>query len=60
MIGDVDLRLYGPQGNQVSQSAGVDDEESISYSVMEGGLYTIEVYGFRDVYNEYTLNVSVN
>ena len=44
---------------QVATSAGTSDMEEISYLSEMDGVYFIEVYGFRDVYNEYTISVSV-
>jgi hypothetical protein len=64
-LGDVDLKLYSSmlddmgQMGQVASSSGVGDEEMIEYIVMTSGQYFLHVYGFRDVYNEYTLNASV-
>ena len=59
MTGDIDLRLYDQALEIVASSGGTSDNEEISYLAEMGGVYFIEVYGFRDVYNEYTLNVAV-
>ena len=59
MLGDVDMRLYDGMMNQVSSSAGTMDNETIEYLVEMDGTYFVEVYGFSDVYNEYTMSVSV-
>lgn len=59
MLGDIDMRVYDSAMMIVGTSAGTDDSEEISYLSEAGGAYFVEVYGFRDVYNEYTLTVSV-
>lgn len=59
MTGDLDLKLLNTAMEQVASSTGTADTETITYVAEVGGAYLIHVYGFRDVYNEYTLNVSV-
>ena len=61
MQGDVDVRLYeaGDLTQTVASSAGVSDNENIMYLSEGGGTYFIEVYGYSDVYNEYTLSVTL-
>ena len=56
MTGDVDMRLYGPDEGVVASSLGVSDTEDISFTAMVAGNYILHVYGFREVYNDYTLN----
>jgi hypothetical protein len=59
MSGDIDVRVFNQAMEQVATSAGTSDMEEISYLSEMDGVYFIEVYGFRDVYNEYTISVSV-
>jgi uncharacterized protein YozE (UPF0346 family) len=59
MLGDIDLKLYDAMDSEVASSTGTMDSETISYTVETSGQYFIKVYGFRDVYNEYSLQVGV-
>jgi hypothetical protein len=59
MTGDIDLKLYDQELTVVQSSGGTSDSEEISYLSEMGGTYFIEVYGFQEVYNEYTLTVMV-
>ncbi len=57
--GDVDTRLYDPAGEVVDRGNSSDDNETIEYVTEMGGRFTVEVYGFRDVYNVYTMSIQV-
>ena len=58
--GDVDVRLYGPDGMETVESAvSTDDNETLEYLSEAGGKHVLEVYGFRDVFNTYTMSVEI-
>ena len=59
MRGDIDLKLYNSSDAEVASSTGTTDTETISYPVEAGGQYFIKVYGYMDVYNEYSLQAGV-
>jgi len=57
--GDLDLDLFDPSGSRVDRSSSVTDDESISVTASQSGTYTIDVYGWSDASNEYTLEVTI-
>jgi hypothetical protein len=63
--GDLDLRLYDPEGTVIDISAGFLDLERIERSAAQGnrlaaGEYTAEVYGAaQSVQNDYTLTLAI-
>lgn len=46
--GDIDLRLYDPNGTQVSSSVSVSDNESLTFTPTMSGLHVIEVTLYGD------------
>jgi Cys-rich repeat protein len=55
--GDIDVRLKDATGATVTSAAGVSDEELIVRSLTAGS-YTVEVFGFLDAVNTYTVAVT--
>ena len=61
--GNVDLRLYNPDGVAVAASASIDDGEHIVYTALLSGTFLIEVFYFHpsaEDGNAYTLSIAVN
>lgn len=59
MSGDIDIKLYDGAMEQVELSAGTMDGESIEHLVEVGGTFFLEVYGYSDAFNDYTMSVMV-
>ncbi len=53
--GDLDLRLYAPDGSLVDSSLSVDDDELIEATLETPGIYYVQVSGWRDARNDYEL-----
>lgn len=59
--GDIDLRLLGPDGTtRIESSVSVTDDEEILYTAEEDGDYVVQVYGFAEAENGYTLELLVD
>jgi Bacterial pre-peptidase C-terminal domain len=57
--GDLDLRLFNAQGQQVRLSDGSGNEERISLNGLAAGTYYVQVYGYRGATNpSYSLEVN--
>jgi subtilase family serine protease/regulation of enolase protein 1 (concanavalin A-like superfamily) len=55
-LGDLDLRLYDSDGNELALAASADDNEHLTAPVTPGTSYVIQVYGYGDAVNpRYTL-----
>jgi hypothetical protein len=57
--GDLDMKLYDSQGNQVESSAGTGDSESIEHQVSEEDDYYVVVFGYNGAENTYDINLTV-
>lgn len=55
--GDLDLRLKDSTGATITSAAGVTDEELIIRS-LDAGSYVVEVFGFDDAENTYSLAIT--
>jgi hypothetical protein len=53
--GDLDLRLYDPEGNVIELSDGTTNSESITAAASVSGSYVAEVDGYLDASNAYLL-----
>ena len=54
--GDLDIKLYDMNGNEIDSSTGVTGEEEISLAGLSGGDYYLEIYGYNQAENrDYTL-----
>ena len=56
--GDIDLELQDSSGNYLDGSYSVSDDESVEYTVDEGGTYYLRVYPWSGAPNGYDINVS--
>ena len=56
--GDIDVRVFDGMGGQAANGVSTTDNENVEFLAQMGGKYTVEVFGFRDVYNTYSLSVS--
>jgi Bacterial pre-peptidase C-terminal domain len=57
--GDLDLRLFNLQGQQIRLSDGSGNEERISLNGLAAGTYYVQVYGYRGVANpNYSLDIN--
>ena len=57
--GDIDVRLFGPDGMTAESAVSTDDNETLEYLSEMGGKHVLEVYGFQGIYNTYTMSVEV-
>ncbi|MBW4492767.1 MAG: pre-peptidase C-terminal domain-containing protein [Oscillatoria princeps RMCB-10] len=57
-FGDLDLALYDADGNYISGSAGVTDNETISLQGLQAGDYYAQIYGFAGASNNYSLTIN--
>ena len=58
--GDIDMKLLAPDGEtRLETSVSVTNDEEIVHTATENGLYVIQVYGFAEAENEYTLELAV-
>jgi hypothetical protein len=58
--GDIDMKLLAPDGEtRLEGSVSVTNDEEIVHTVTEAGDYVLQVYGFAEAENEYTLDVAV-
>lgn len=57
---DLDLYLYGPEGDLVASSTTPDDEEFVSVVFPEDGTYTIAVHGWSVPTGTDTFELTVN
>lgn len=58
-LGDVDLGLYDPEGDVLTVSQSVSDNERIVFTATETGTHYIRVYGWQNAENTYTIDVAV-
>ena len=58
-FGDVDLRLYGPDGLEDASSTSTTDDEDLQIVADSSGLYRARVYGHNGDQNVYSLAVAV-
>ncbi|MBM79509.1 MAG: hypothetical protein CMJ78_02810 [Planctomycetaceae bacterium] len=56
--GDLDMVLFDANGNQIDGAFSVTDNERISLEGLAAGIYTVEVFGFRDAVNHYDLVIN--
>lgn len=57
-ISDLDLRVFGPDGEIAGQAAGTSDDETVELESEAGGNYVIEVFMYGDgESNGYSLDV---
>ncbi|MBL6974631.1 MAG: PPC domain-containing protein [Deltaproteobacteria bacterium] len=56
-LGDLDLELYGGDGNQIGFSNGTGDSESVDLDGQPAGTVFIRVFGYNNATNEYTLKI---
>lgn len=57
-VSDLDLELSCPEGASVDRSAGIGDQESVSYSAEAGALCLVRVYRYGDgETSRYALNI---
>jgi hypothetical protein len=58
-VGDLDMALLGgpPDYLELAVSQGLSNRETITYSVVESGIYLIRVFGFAGATGPYTLQV---
>ncbi len=60
-ISDLDLRVFGPDGEVAGQSAGTSDDENVELEAEVDGDYVIEVYMYGDgETNGYFLDVEID
>lgn len=58
--GDIDITLFGPQGEFVDSSAGISDNEQVSVAETLAGIYVLEVRMFSDdAVSNYSINVDI-
>jgi hypothetical protein len=57
--GDIDARLYGPDGDQVRSSRTSSDNEEFTYQAQANGPHTLQVFGYELERNTYTLQVEL-
>jgi len=57
--GDLDMKLYDSQGEQLTVSQGTGDSETVELEVAEEADYFILVYGYNGAENSYDLNLTV-
>ena len=50
--GDLDLYLYDANGNQIDQSTGIGDSETVSLAGRPAGVYYLKVVGYRQTPND--------
>ena len=55
---DLDLRLYGPDGELLDESYSITDEESVSVAGVESGTYYARVYSYNGESAPYDLTIS--
>ncbi len=58
--GDLDIALYGPDGVEVASSAGVADDETVTWDAVTTGKYAVEVMPYGDAQNAFTLTTTVD
>jgi len=58
--GDLELKLFSSDGIEVADSRTSNDNESFSYPTGSSGIYYIQVFGFQNASNRYTLEVTEN
>jgi hypothetical protein len=58
-VGDLDLRLRGPGGEQVASSVTVSDAEHLTHVAVTTGTYVVEVYGYQEAAGRYRLDAGV-
>jgi hypothetical protein len=56
--GDLDTMLTGPDGYAVSSGSADDDEEHLLDPVPVAGRYVLEVYGYENAANTYTIELT--
>ncbi|MFN5990091.1 MAG: pre-peptidase C-terminal domain-containing protein, partial [Dolichospermum sp.] len=58
-LGDIDLKLYDLNGNEVGSSTGIDDAEEISLDGLAAGTYRVKIDGYSSAVNpDYTLTIN--
>ncbi|WP_035367395.1 pre-peptidase C-terminal domain-containing protein, partial [Dolichospermum circinale] len=58
-LGDVDLKLYDLNGNEVGSSTGINNAEEISLDGLAAGTYRVKIYGYNSAVNpDYTLTIN--
>ncbi len=57
--GDLDLRLYAPDGSLVASSLSVTNDEYIDATLDTPGIYHVQVSGWRDARNTYELLLDI-
>lgn len=55
--GDLDMILYGEDGQQISYSDSTTDLESVSLAGLAPGQYFLNVYGYYGAENSYSLSI---
>jgi len=58
---DLDVKVFKPSSQDSAVGFGVssDDDEHVEYTAIEDGFHRIQVYGFSNASNTYTLSVDV-
>jgi major membrane immunogen (membrane-anchored lipoprotein) len=56
--GDLDLAVYGPDGDEIADSVSTTDGESVEFTPNTDGSYRVEVYGYEGASAPYTLSIS--
>ncbi len=57
---DIDLFVYGPSGQRIASSREPEDEELISITFPEDGIYTIAVHGFSVPAGSATFDLTID
>jgi hypothetical protein len=56
---DLDLELFDAAGNELQNSAGTGDSETVEHNVTTPGDYYIHVFAYSGAKNTYSLTVTV-
>ncbi|MBU0552206.1 hypothetical protein KKB55_13485 [Myxococcota bacterium] len=57
--GDLDARLYAPDGRNVASGTSVNDDEVLSFTTMQDTALLLSIYGFQGAWNDYTLSLEI-
>ena len=57
--GDLDLDVFGPDGERIATGHTITDDEEATVTVGASGLYYFVVYGWRDAQADYDLAVDI-
>lgn len=55
--GDLDMVVYGVEGNALGSSQGVSDTETVGLSSLNRQVAVVKVFGYRGAINDYELNI---